>query len=679
MRGGRDGHARAGRGSRCGRRGLQCVVAALGRVQARFHLGRRPRDRRRLGRFTHGIGGQAYGLFFALVANDRRMFDTILAWTENNLAQGDLSAHLPAWLWGRAPDGAWRVLDANAASDADLWIAYALVEAGRLWHERSYTARGALLAKRVLDVETATVPGLGLTLLPGPTGFKLADGQWRVNPSYSPPQVIRALGARLPDDKRWAALVSSTGRVLLDTAPKGFSPDWALYRAGTGFGPIATRMRRARTTRSACICGPACSTAPIRSPRRCSRVLRRSPTISPRMARRRRRSTRRPASPGRTTATAASRRRPCRSSTRAASVRWPMPGGACRYARAPVAARLLHERADAVRLGWRDGRYRFGADGTLDTRWEAARAPPAEARRAARRGIRMARVVGARRRRAPPRTRRWRTPQRRRLPRPPMRSVCSTPRGCGASSIATTSRATRCARAADRAGRSRAAGRTSARAVAARRRERRAGVARALAGAVAERPPRGGWLTNTASRRAGAARWHRSACSRAAAARTKRPGGSSRCFRTARRRCARRRVLPDRVECAGRTRAGDRRAAPRGRGRSAGHERDDGARAAPEPACRHAAGGEPDRLGAREARRRRPYGGDGAVAARAAVGRQRSRVSRCTACVSRARAGRYRIRRPRRGTGSPARRAAPARTQSRLHRAAARPAGARAR
>ncbi|HDR9776712.1 TPA: cellulase, partial [Burkholderia cepacia ATCC 25416] len=38
--------------------------------------------------------GQAYGLFFALVANDRRMFDTILAWTENNLAQGDLSAHL---------------------------------------------------------------------------------------------------------------------------------------------------------------------------------------------------------------------------------------------------------------------------------------------------------------------------------------------------------------------------------------------------------------------------------------------------------------------------------------------------------------------------------------------------------------------------------------------------------
>ncbi|MBN3793029.1 cellulose synthase complex periplasmic endoglucanase BcsZ, partial [Burkholderia sp. Ac-20353] len=181
--------------------------------------------------------GQAYGLFFALVANDRPAFDRMLAWTENNLAQGDLSAHLPAWLWGRAADGAWRVLDANAASDADLWIAYALVEAGRLWRERSYSARGALLAKRVLDDETATVPGLGVTLLPGPTGFRLAPDQWRVNPSYSPPQVIRGLGARLPDDRRWAALAASTGRVLLDTAPKGFSPDWALFRAGAGFAP----------------------------------------------------------------------------------------------------------------------------------------------------------------------------------------------------------------------------------------------------------------------------------------------------------------------------------------------------------------------------------------------------------------------------------------------------------
>jgi endoglucanase len=181
--------------------------------------------------------GQSYALFFALVANDRPAFDTILQWTERNLAQGDLTAHLPAWLWGRADDGQWRVLDANASSDADLWIAYALLEAGRAWHERSYTARGAVLARRVLDEETASVPGLGLTLLPGPAGFHPAADVWRVNPSYSPPQVLRGIATRLPDDARWTRLLASTARVLTDTAPHGFAPDWALYRAKQGFAP----------------------------------------------------------------------------------------------------------------------------------------------------------------------------------------------------------------------------------------------------------------------------------------------------------------------------------------------------------------------------------------------------------------------------------------------------------
>ncbi|MFM0053152.1 cellulose synthase complex periplasmic endoglucanase BcsZ [Caballeronia grimmiae] len=181
--------------------------------------------------------GQSYALFFALVANDRASFDTILHWTEDKLADGDLTARLPAWLWGRDASGALRVLDTNAASDADLWIAYALLEAGRAWGERSYTARGAALARRVLDEESAMVPGLGLTLLPGPAGFHPSADVWRVNPSYAPLQVIRGIGARLPDDARWPRLAASSARMLIDSAPRGFSPDWALYRANHGFEP----------------------------------------------------------------------------------------------------------------------------------------------------------------------------------------------------------------------------------------------------------------------------------------------------------------------------------------------------------------------------------------------------------------------------------------------------------
>jgi endoglucanase len=69
---------------------------------------------------------QAYSMFFAVVANDRRDFDKLLEWTQNNMAKGDLTAHLPAWNWGRAPDGTWRELDSNSASDADVWMSYAL-------------------------------------------------------------------------------------------------------------------------------------------------------------------------------------------------------------------------------------------------------------------------------------------------------------------------------------------------------------------------------------------------------------------------------------------------------------------------------------------------------------------------------------------------------------------------
>lgn len=93
--------------------------------------------------------GQSYALFFALVGNDRPAFERILNWTRDNLAGGDLTARLSAWHWGRRDNGTWGVLDPNAASDADLWIAYTLMEAGRLWQAPHYAATGRLLLKRV--------------------------------------------------------------------------------------------------------------------------------------------------------------------------------------------------------------------------------------------------------------------------------------------------------------------------------------------------------------------------------------------------------------------------------------------------------------------------------------------------------------------------------------------------
>ncbi|VVE12677.1 cellulose synthase complex periplasmic endoglucanase BcsZ [Pandoraea terrigena] len=179
--------------------------------------------------------GQAYALTFALIANDRATFDTVLDWTANNLAQGDLTAQLPAWLWGKQDDGQWGVLDRNPASDADMWIAYALGEAGRLWNVRRYTALGALVARRIAAQATDFIPGLGRTLLPAPVGFHPAIDLWRLNPSYVPMQVVRYLAGRFPESG-WAQLISSSRKQISLTAPPlGFVPEWAMYRAGRGF------------------------------------------------------------------------------------------------------------------------------------------------------------------------------------------------------------------------------------------------------------------------------------------------------------------------------------------------------------------------------------------------------------------------------------------------------------
>lgn len=182
--------------------------------------------------------GQAYALLFALVANDRAQFERLLDWTARHLAGGDLGAQLPAWRWGRLADGGWGVADANAAADADLWLAYVLGEAARLWRHAPYAATARRLAARILREESRALPGLGRVLLPGPQGFVAADATVRLNPSYLPLQVLRRLAAVHPDPG-WRQLLRSAPAVILQGAPHGFAPDWLQYRPGTGFLPDA--------------------------------------------------------------------------------------------------------------------------------------------------------------------------------------------------------------------------------------------------------------------------------------------------------------------------------------------------------------------------------------------------------------------------------------------------------
>lgn len=180
--------------------------------------------------------GQAYAMFFSLVANDPATFEKLLNWTSLNQSQDDLTSHLPSWVQGKKEDDTVGVLDENSASDADLWMAYTLGEAGRLWTNRRYVALSSLLANRILAAETLEVHGLGLVLLPGSVGFTPTPTQVRLNPSYVPLQLMHWFTTH-SKDPRWVSLLNTSRQLIVKSSPKGYAPDWTIYDYDKGFMP----------------------------------------------------------------------------------------------------------------------------------------------------------------------------------------------------------------------------------------------------------------------------------------------------------------------------------------------------------------------------------------------------------------------------------------------------------
>ncbi len=168
--------------------------------------------------------GQSYGLFFALVANDRGRFDAILDWTSTQLAEGALGQKLPAWHWGKSADGHWRIQDANAAADADLWLAYTLLEAGRLWRSDAYTQTGRALLQQIRQQEVIHHGAAGSHLLPGPYGFVLDGTQLRINPSYLPGFQLRYF-AHVDAGGPWQKIWDSYLQLAPQVFRAGVAPD----------------------------------------------------------------------------------------------------------------------------------------------------------------------------------------------------------------------------------------------------------------------------------------------------------------------------------------------------------------------------------------------------------------------------------------------------------------------
>lgn len=180
--------------------------------------------------------GQSYALFFALVQNDRPTFNRVLAWTRDNLAAGDMGARLPGWKWGKDKAGNWKLLDAGSAADSDCWIAYSVLEAGRLWNEPAYTALAHKMLGLIARQEVTELPGFGVMLMPGATENWTHQRVWTVNASYLPLFVIQRF-AEADAAGPWEKIAGNIPLLLSDATRRGFAMDWNDYTPGQGFQP----------------------------------------------------------------------------------------------------------------------------------------------------------------------------------------------------------------------------------------------------------------------------------------------------------------------------------------------------------------------------------------------------------------------------------------------------------
>lgn len=171
--------------------------------------------------------GQSYAMFFALVNNDQKLFSSLLNFTEQELAKGSFEKQLPGWLYG-TENGKTQLLSNNNAVDSDLWIAYDLIEAARLWKINDYNEKAKQILKNIKENCVFVHPTLGKLLVPGKQGFVKED-YVMLNPSYYPPFLMTRIANFDPEFKE---IYHDTMQAILKASGDGYMPDWVKFDMG---------------------------------------------------------------------------------------------------------------------------------------------------------------------------------------------------------------------------------------------------------------------------------------------------------------------------------------------------------------------------------------------------------------------------------------------------------------
>ena len=169
--------------------------------------------------------GQAYALMRAVWQDDQKTFDTVLDWTNENLRKEN---GLYAW---QAPVEANEELDILAqdnATDADIDLAFALLQAGQTWQEESYTVQGQELLSAIWERNVIELAG-NLYVLASDNAER--ETGYLTNASYYSPAMFRSFA--LVDENPshdWNRLADDSYKFLRSarSAETGLVSNWNL-------------------------------------------------------------------------------------------------------------------------------------------------------------------------------------------------------------------------------------------------------------------------------------------------------------------------------------------------------------------------------------------------------------------------------------------------------------------
>lgn len=171
--------------------------------------------------------GQGYGMLLALMHDDKVLFDKIWIWTKNNI--NVRKDGLLAWLWGKRSDEKWGVIDYNNATDGDILVAFALIEAEKKWGEQQYKSDALLIIQNIREELAVNWQGRTL-LLPAYYGFKKEDAIV-INPSYIILPAFRAF-AEVDEKPFWNKIYKDSYSILTEAlfSTLDLPPDWIILK-----------------------------------------------------------------------------------------------------------------------------------------------------------------------------------------------------------------------------------------------------------------------------------------------------------------------------------------------------------------------------------------------------------------------------------------------------------------